>query len=60
MRKVVVGLLGAAVVASVGVVLPAFAQAAPPVEPAPAPKKHQKHSDEYPNPFEDKRRELRE
>jgi immune inhibitor A len=59
-RKVVVGLLGAAMVASVGVMLPTIAQAAPPIDqPAAAPEK-KNHSDELPNPFEDKRRELRE
>src|SRR3954453_8677262 len=47
-------------VASVGVMLPTIAQAAPPIDqPAAAPKK-KIHSDELPNPFEDKRRELRE
>ena len=60
MRKVVVGLLGAAMVTSVGIMLPTLAQAAPPVDqPAAAPKKLSQ-SDELPNPFEDKRRELRE
>ena len=60
MRKVVVGLLGAAMVTSVGIMLPTLAQAAPPVDqPAAAPKK-QSQSDDLPNPFEDKRRELRE
>ena len=59
MRKVVVGLLGAAMVTSVGIALPTVAQAAPPVEPVPAASKAPK-KDDLPNPVEDKRRELRE
>ena len=60
MRKVVVGLLGAAMVSSVGIMLPAAATAAPPVDPAPATASKKAPVDELPNPFEDKRRELRE
>jgi immune inhibitor A len=59
-RKVVVGLLGAAMVSSVGIALPAAAMAAPPVDPAPAQAGKKAPVDELPNPFEDKRRELRE
>ena len=58
MRKVVAGLLGAAMVTSVGALLPSVAQAAPPAEPAA--KASQRTTDELPNPLEDKRRELRE
>ena len=60
MRKVVAGLLGAAVVTTVGISVPTFAQAAPPVDWPAAASKNDRHSDELPNPFEDKRRELRE
>jgi immune inhibitor A len=61
-RKVVVGLLGAALVTSVGVMLPTTANAAPPVDPAPAAKAHKSAApvDDLPNPLEDKRRALRE
>jgi len=59
-RKVVVGLLGAAMVSSAGIMLPAAAMAAPPVDPAPATASKKAPLDELPNPFEDKRRELRE
>jgi immune inhibitor A len=59
-RKVVVGLLGAAMVSSAGIMLPAAAIAAPPVDPAPATASKKAPLDELPNPFEDKRRELRE
>ncbi|GAA2492124.1 protease [Winogradskya humida] len=59
MRKVVVGLLSAAMVTSVGIALPTVAQAAPPVEPVPAAAKAPK-KDDLPNPLEDKRRELRQ
>ncbi|MEU8232390.1 immune inhibitor A domain-containing protein [Actinoplanes sp. NPDC048967] len=60
MRKVVVGLLGAAMVSSAGIMLPAAAMAAPPVDPAPATASKKAPVDELPNPFEDKRRELRQ
>ena len=62
MRKVVVGLLGASLVSSVGIMLPTVASAAPPVDPAPAAKAASKPSqiDDLPNPLEDKRRALRE
>ncbi len=62
MRKVVVGLLGAALVGSVGIMLPAAASAAPPVDPAPAAQAGSKASptDDLPNPLEEKRRALRE
>ncbi|MEV4703607.1 immune inhibitor A domain-containing protein [Actinoplanes sp. NPDC049316] len=59
MRKVVVGLLGAAMVTGVGISLPTVAQAAPPVEPTPAASKRAA-MDDLPNPVEDKRRELRQ
>jgi immune inhibitor A len=59
-RKVVVGLLGAAMVTSVGIMLPAAATAAPPVDPAPAKAGKKAPVDDLPNPFEDKRRELRQ
>ena len=57
MRKVVVGLLGAAMVTSVGVLLPTVASAAPPVDTTPAVKAPA--IDDLPNPLEDKRRALR-
>jgi immune inhibitor A len=57
-RKVVVGLLGAAVVTSVGIMIPAGASAAPPVEPTsagnPAP------IDDIPSPLNTKARALRQ
>jgi len=60
-RKVVAGLLGAAMVTSVGVLLPAVAQAAPPVEPVTAlPGARSAGVDDLPGPLEDKRRALRE
>jgi immune inhibitor A len=61
-RKVVVGLLGASLVASFGVLLPTVANAAPPVEPAPASKavKKQSQNDDLSSPMEQKRRALRE
>jgi immune inhibitor A len=61
-RKVVAGLLGAAMVTSVGVLLPTVAQAAAPVEPVPAASPGEKTPvvDDLPNPLEDKRRALRE
>jgi immune inhibitor A len=61
-RKVVVGLLGASLVSSVGIMLPTVASAAPPVDPAPAAKAGSNPSpiDDLPNPLEDKRRALRE
>jgi len=61
-RKVVAGLLGAAMVTSVGVLLPTVAQAAPPVDPAPSSVSRgetQTQVDDLPNPLEDKRRALR-
>jgi immune inhibitor A len=59
-RKVVVGLLGAAMVTSVGAMLPTVAQAAPPVDPAPsAVSNGETQVDDLPNPLEDKRRALR-
>ncbi|WP_203938961.1 immune inhibitor A domain-containing protein [Spirilliplanes yamanashiensis] len=54
------GLLGAAMVSTVGIMLPTVAQAAPPVEPPAAAPVGERHSDELPNPFEDKRRALRQ
>ena len=62
-RKVVAGLLGAAMATAVGVLLPTVAQAAPPVDPAPAVRSGEPASsqiDDLPNPLEDKRRALRE
>jgi immune inhibitor A len=62
-RKVVAGLLGAAMVTSVGVLLPTVAQAAPPVDLVPAASHGEKDSppaDDLPNPLEEKRRALRE
>ena len=61
MRKVVVGLFGAALVTSVGILLPTVATAAPPVDPAPAAKAGQDAApiDDLPSPLEDKRRALR-
>ena len=60
MRKVVVGLLGAAMVTSIGITLPTVASAAPPVEPTAAQAGQRAPLDDLPNPLEDKRRELRE
>jgi immune inhibitor A len=61
-RKVVVGLLGAAMVTTVGTAVPAAALAAPPSEPAPAAAQAEQALpiDDLPNPLEDKRRALRE
>ncbi|NMO54395.1 M6 family metalloprotease domain-containing protein [Actinoplanes sp. TBRC 11911] len=61
MRKVVVGLLGAAMVTSVGAMLPTVASAAPPADPQPAAKSGSSKApiDDLPNPLEDKRRALR-
>jgi len=61
-RKVVVGLLGASLATSVGMMLPSGASAAPPVDPAPAAKAGGKPApiDDLPNPLEDKRRALRD
>jgi immune inhibitor A len=62
-RKVVSGLLGAAMVTSVGVLLPTVAQAVPPVDQPPAASPGEKGSppiDDLPNPLEEKRRALRE
>jgi immune inhibitor A len=49
-------------VASVGIMLPSTANAAPPVDPAPAAKAHSSKApvDDLPNPLEEKRRALRE
>ena len=47
-------------VTTVGVLLPTVAQAAPPVEPAAAKAATRAPVDDLPNPFEDKRRELRQ
>ncbi len=59
-RKVVVGLLGAAMVTSVGAMLPTVAAAAPPADPQPAAKSGKSVAiDDLPNPLEDKRRALR-
>lgn len=59
-RKVVVGLLGAAMVTSVGAMFPTVASAVPPADPQPAAKSGSKASiDDLPNPLEDKRRALR-
>ena len=61
MRKVVVGLLGAAMVTSVGTWVPSVAVAAPPADPSPAAQaEEQVPVDDLPNPLEDKRRALRE
>ncbi|WP_433307297.1 immune inhibitor A domain-containing protein [Actinoplanes sp. CA-030573] len=56
------GLLGAAMMTSVGASFPAMASAAPPAEPAPAAKAGSDAPpiDDLPNPLEDKRRALRE
>jgi immune inhibitor A len=59
-RKVVVGLLSASLVTSVGIMLPTVANAAPPVDPVPAAKAKSSSVDDLPNPLEDKRRALRE
>jgi immune inhibitor A len=60
-RKVVVGLLGAAMVTSVGAMLPTVASAAPPADPTPVSKTGEQavKIDDLPNPLEDKRRALR-
>ncbi|GAA2492118.1 protease [Winogradskya humida] len=60
MRKVVVGLLGAAMVTSVGISLPTVASAAPPADPAPASQAGTATVDDIPNPFNDKTRALRQ
>ncbi|MEV4703608.1 immune inhibitor A domain-containing protein [Actinoplanes sp. NPDC049316] len=54
------GLLGAAMVTSVGIMVPAGAVAAPPVDPAPVAKSGAAPLDDLPNPLEEKRRALRE
>ncbi len=61
MRKVVVGLLGVAMVTSVGAMLPTVAAAAPPAVPMPAANADSVGApiDDLPNPLEDKRRALR-
>jgi immune inhibitor A len=61
-RRVVVGLLSAALATGVGVSLPVSAVAAPPVEPIPATPAAVavRGADDLPNPLEEKRRELRE
>nr|WP_296074728.1 immune inhibitor A domain-containing protein [uncultured Actinoplanes sp.] len=54
------GLLGAAMVTSVGAMLPTVAAAAPPADPQPAAKSGKSVAiDDLPNPLEDKRRALR-
>ncbi|WP_189080260.1 immune inhibitor A domain-containing protein [Mangrovihabitans endophyticus] len=53
------GLLGASLVTSVGISVPAAASAAPPVDPAPAARPGSAPVDDLPNPLEDKRRALR-
>ncbi|GAB1688868.1 immune inhibitor A domain-containing protein [Krasilnikovia sp. M28-CT-15] len=60
MRKVVVGLLGAVMVTSVGGMLPAAAVAAPPADFGPAQAGSPAPADDRPNPLEQKRRELRQ
>ncbi|WP_130510279.1 immune inhibitor A domain-containing protein [Krasilnikovia cinnamomea] len=60
MRKVVVGLLGAAMVTSVGVTFPGAATAAPPADPSRIGAGHRVTMEDLPNPLEQKRRELRE
>ncbi|BCY05172.1 protease [Actinoplanes sp. L3-i22] len=61
MRKVVVGLLGAAMVTTVGAMAPTMAFAAPPADPAPVAQTGDSVPvDDLPNPLEEKRRALRE
>ncbi len=61
MRKVVVGLLGAAMVTTVGAMAPSMAVAAPPADPAPVAQTGDNAPvDDLPNPLEEKRRALRE
>ena len=63
MRKVVVGLLSAVLASGVGFSLPVVAVAAPPVVPpdaVPSGKAAKPASDEMPNPFEARRRALRQ
>ncbi|WIM96797.1 immune inhibitor A [Actinoplanes oblitus] len=60
MRKVVAGLLGAAMVTSVGVSFPAAALAVPPADAGQSAKPDAVLVDDLPNPLEDKRRDLRE
>ncbi|GAA2890588.1 protease [Actinoplanes cyaneus] len=61
MRKVVAGLLGAAMVTTVGAMAPTMAFAAPPAEPAPvAATGDNAPLDDLPHPLEEKRRALRE
>ena len=60
MRRVVAGLLGASLMTSAGIAIPATASAAPPVEPPTATAGKKAHLDDLPNPLEQKRRELRE
>ena len=61
MRKVVAGLLGAALVTGVGIMLPTVVGATPPADPVPASRADNNSSelDDLPNPMEDKRRALR-
>jgi immune inhibitor A len=59
-RKVVVGLLSAAMVTGAGISLPVSAVAAPPVQPPESTSAKVSTGDERPNPFEDKRRALRQ
>ncbi|WP_199512370.1 immune inhibitor A domain-containing protein [Nucisporomicrobium flavum] len=54
------GLLGAAMATSVGMMLPNGALAAPPVDPAPVAKTGAAPLDDLPNPLEEKRRALRQ
>ncbi|BFU47475.1 immune inhibitor A domain-containing protein [Krasilnikovia sp. MM14-A1004] len=60
MRKVVVGLLGAAMVTSVGVTFPGAATAAPPADPSRIGAEHRVAMEDLPSRLEEKRRELRE
>ncbi|BCJ43898.1 protease [Actinoplanes ianthinogenes] len=61
MRKVVAGLLGAAMVTTVGAMAPTLALAAPPADPAlVAQTGDNAPVDDLPNPLEEKRRALRE
>ncbi|GAA4596228.1 immune inhibitor A [Actinoplanes octamycinicus] len=61
MRKVVAGLLGAAMVTTVGAMAPTVAFAAPPADPAPVAQTGDNAPvDDLPNPLEEKRRALRE
>jgi immune inhibitor A len=59
-RKVVAGLLGAAMVTGVGISFPVSAVAAPVADTAPSANADAVTVDDLPHPLEDKRRELRE